>query len=153
MKPTLILKQAVIPELAYAYRFSTMGGSLFPMAMSQHLNEYFKPFRPVEADQIITASGLTAIHELVGYSLADPGDAILVSRPVYGRFELDFGNTNGIKIVYADIHNTDPFSVDAVAKYQEAWDKSVQEGVTIRAVLIVNPHNPLGKYFCLTLLL
>lgn len=153
VKLSLILKQAIIPELAYVYRFSTMGGALFPMAMSQHLNKYFKPFRPVESDQIITASGLTAIHELVGYSLADPGDAILVSRPVYGRFELDFGNTNGIKIVYADIHDTDPFSVDAVAKYQEAWDKSVQGGVTIRAVLIVNPHNPLGKYFGLTLLL
>lgn len=123
-----------------------MGGALFPKAMSQQLKEYFNPFRPVEADQIITASGLTAIHELVGYSLADPGDAILVSRPVYGRFELDFGNTNGIKIVYVDMHDTDPFSVNAVTKYKEAWDKSVQEGVIIRAVLIVNPHNPLGKY-------
>lgn len=123
-----------------------MGGALFPKAMSQHLKEYFNPFRPVEADQIITASGLTAIHDLVGYSLADPGDAILVSRPVYGRFVLDFGNTNGIKIVYVDMHDTDPFSVDAATKYKEAWDKSVQEGVIIRAVLIVNPHNPLGKY-------
>jgi 1-aminocyclopropane-1-carboxylate synthase len=152
-KPTLTdtgLK-AVIPELAYAYRFSTMGGPRFPVAMATHLNEYFKPFTPVEADHIITASGLTAIHELVGYGIADPGEGILVSRPVYGRFELDFGNTDDLKIVYADMHGTDPFSVNAVAKYQETFEKSVREGVRIKAMLIVNPHNPLGACFLLRL--
>lgn len=93
-----------------------MGGPLFPIAMSRHLNEYFNPFLPVEPDQIITASGLTAIHELVSYSLVDPGEAILVSRFVYGRFELEFGNTNGIKIVYANIYDIDTFSIEAVIK-------------------------------------
>lgn len=136
--------QVSIPKLAYAYRFSTMGGPRFPVAMASHLNEYFKPFAPVKAQNIITASGLTAIHELVGHSLGDPGDGILVYRPIYGRFELDFGNTCGLSMIYADMHGIDPFSPAAVVKYQEALDSSAREGVHVKALLIVNPHNPLG---------
>ena len=114
--------------------------------MAAHLNEYFNPFSPVKAESIITGAGLTAIHELIGYSLADPGDAILVSRPVYGRFELDFGNTSGLSIVYANMDEVDPFSPEAVPKYQEAFDMASRNGVLVKALLIVNPHNPLGVH-------
>lgn len=121
-----------------------MGGHCFPEAMAAHMNEYFEPVLPVQADEIITAAALTGIHELLGYSLGDAGDGILVARPVYGRFELDFGNTSNLKMVYADMNGTDPFSVAAVPKYQETFDRSEREGTRIRAVLIVNPHNPTG---------
>ncbi|ERT00432.1 hypothetical protein HMPREF1624_03803 [Sporothrix schenckii ATCC 58251] len=124
-----------------------MGGPRFPAAMAAHINEHFHPAAPVQAEDIITASGLTAIHELVGYSLADPGDGILVSRPVYGRFELDFGNTSGLRMVYADMDGIDPCSPAAVAKYQERLDASTAEGIPIKAVLIVNPNNPLGRAY------
>lgn len=113
--------------------------------MAAHINQHFHPSTPVRAEQIITASALTAIHELLGYSIADPGDGILVSRPVYGRFELDFGNTSNLNMVYADMHGVDPFTVEAVVNYQHAFDASERNGVPIKAVLIVNPHNPLGR--------
>ncbi|KJR85084.1 aspartate aminotransferase [Sporothrix schenckii 1099-18] len=142
-----VQKNVSIPKLAYAYRFSTMGGPRFPAAMAAHINEHFHPAAPVQAEDIITASGLTAIHELVGYSLADPGDGILVNRPVYGRFELDFGNTSGLRMVYADMDGIDPCSPAAVAKYQERLDASTAEGIPIKAVLIVNPNNPLGRAY------
>lgn len=112
--------------------------------MAAHLNEYFKPHTPIDAREIITASGLTAIHELIGHSLADPGDGILVSRPVYGRFELDFGNTSGLRMVYANMGTIDPFSTTVIQQYQERLDSSLLEGVNIKALMIVNPHNPLG---------
>lgn len=121
-----------------------MGGPRFPIAMAAHINEYFSPVSPVKPDHIVTASALTAIHEMVALSLGDPGDGILVSRPVYGRFELDFGNTAGLSIVYADMNGVDPFSPEVVEKYQTALNDSQEEGVKIRALLIINPHNPLG---------
>jgi 1-aminocyclopropane-1-carboxylate synthase len=108
------------------------------------MNDYFNPFVPVQPDQILTGAGLTAMHEILALSFGDPGDGILVSRPVYGRFELDFGNTAGLEIVYADTEGTDPFSEDVVEKYQNAFDKSAKRGVDVKALLIVNPHNPLG---------
>ena len=81
---------------------------------------------------------------MLALSFGDPGEGILVSSPMYGRFELDFGNTAGLEIVYADMGDTDPFSEDAVGNYQAALEKSAKRGVNIKALLIVNPHNPLG---------
>lgn len=132
------------PKEVYTYRYSTFGGQEFPVALAAHINDYFKPVTPVLPEQIITASALTSIHELLGLSLADPGDGILVSRPVYGRFELDFGNTAGLQMVYADMHGVDAFSVDVVTKFQERLDTAKADGVNVRALLIVNPNNPLG---------
>ena len=122
-----------------------MGGPRFPAAMAAHINELFNPFVPVQAGDIITAAALTSIHELLGYSLADPGECILVARPFYGRFELDFGNTSNLNLVYVDMDGVDPFLQEAVPRYQEVFDQSQAAGLTIKAVLIVNPHNPLGK--------
>ncbi|CRG88865.1 hypothetical protein PISL3812_05900 [Talaromyces islandicus] len=98
-------------------------------------------------DQIITASGLTAIHELMACSLGDPGDGILVSRPVYGRFELDFGNTADLNVVYADMEGVDPFGPGVVPKYQAALESALKENIKVKALLIVNPHNPLGRCY------
>ncbi|KEF60035.1 uncharacterized protein A1O9_04885 [Exophiala aquamarina CBS 119918] len=99
-----------------------MGGPKFPVAMSQHLNRFFNPVQPVGPNQIITSSALTAIHEMLGNALGEPGDGILVARPIYGRFELDFGNTNSLRIVYADSSEIDPFSSEIVPRLQTALD-------------------------------
>lgn len=121
-----------------------MGGPRFPIAMATHLNEYFKPHSPVKPEHILTAAGLTAMHEMVALALGDPGDGVLVSRPIYGRFELDFGNTAGLSIIYADMEGVDSFAPDIVAQYQKALDASASKGVKVKVLLIVNPHNPLG---------
>lgn len=143
--------QVKFEEEAFNYRYSTMGGTRFHIAMASHINEYFNPQTPVKTKEILTASGLTSIHEMVGWSLADPGDGILVSRPVYGRFELDFGNTDGLNMVYADMKGVDPFAKDVVERYQVAFEESTSKGIKVKAVLIVNPHNPLGGYTSMTL--
>ena len=121
-----------------------MGGPRFPIAMAAHINEYFNPKLPVKPEHIVTGSGLTAIHEMVGFSLGDPGDGILVSRPVFGRFELGFGNTAGLRMVYADMRGVDSFASATVERYQVALEESERIGTNIKALLIVNPHNPLG---------
>ncbi|KAH7420243.1 putative aspartate aminotransferase [Cadophora sp. MPI-SDFR-AT-0126] len=136
-----------IPSLAFTYRFSTNGGPRFPIAMAAHMNEYFNPHAPIESSHILTGSGLTSIHEMVGLSLADPGEGILVSRPIYGRFELDFGNTAGLEIVYTDNDGIDPFAPEIVQQYQKAFNRSTANGVKVKAILIVNPHNPLGRCY------
>ena len=137
-----------IPAEAYTYSGASNRGSRFNIAMAAHLNEHLNPVSvaKVEPAHIITASAQTAIHELLGLSLADPGEGILVSRPVYGRFELDFGNTAGLEVVYADLDHDggDPFAPEVVAAYQRALDASTAK---VKALVIVNPHNPLGRTY------
>lgn len=130
--------------MSLAYRYSTAGGPLFSEAMAVHVNDYLKPHDPVKPEQIITTAGLTPMHNLLAHSLADPGDGFLVSRPIYGRFELDFGNVAEVKVVYADQNGIDPFEISIVDCFERKIIQSTQNGIRIRAVWIVNPNNPLG---------
>ncbi|KAK4496682.1 hypothetical protein PRZ48_012664 [Zasmidium cellare] len=131
------------------YRYSTNGGERFQKAMASHLNRHLSPMDAVLASQLITASSLTAVHEMLGFCLGDPGDGILVIPPVYGRFELDFGNTDGLEIEYADMGDIDPFldGEEIVARLRAALVNAAAKGTVIRALMIVNPNNPLGRCY------
>lgn len=83
---------------------------------------------------------------MLSFTLAEPTDGILVSRPVYGRFELDYGVEADVQIVYADTDPEEAFTPVVVDKYEAALRRAQDEGTRVRAVLIVNPHNPVGKY-------
>lgn len=136
--------QVKIPAEAFTYRYSTAGGPRFSLALATHVNEYFSPHTPINPEEILTAAGLTAMHEMIALALGDPGDGVLVSRPIYGRFELDFVNTAGLNIVYADTNAANTFDPEVVNQYQKALDASAVKGVKVKILMIVNPHNPLG---------
>lgn len=42
--------------------------------------------------------------------------------------------------------DVDPFSMDAILKYEEALVEAQNSGVPIRALFLCSPHNPLGDY-------
>lgn len=86
---------------------------------------------------------------MLGFNLAERGEGILVNRPVYGRFELDYGVEAGVEIVYADTTTDEAFTPNSVAKYEHALIQAEARGIKIRAVLFVNPHNPVGVYMTL----
>lgn len=81
---------------------------------------------------------------MIAFALADHGDAILINRPIYGRFEIDFKNRSGVEVVYADTEASEICKVGVVRRYEEAIEREAERGVRVRALLIVNPHNPLG---------
>jgi bifunctional pyridoxal-dependent enzyme with beta-cystathionase and maltose regulon repressor activities len=86
---------------------------------------------------------------MLGYSLAEHGDGILVNRPVYGRFELDYGVEAGVQMVYADTATEEAFSPASITKYELALETARERGMQIRAVLLVTPHNPVGEIYLL----
>jgi 1-aminocyclopropane-1-carboxylate synthase len=86
------------------------------------------------------------MHDILAWSVGDPGDGILTSRPAYGRLELDFGNKSQLKVIYAETDVGTCFDVDVIGKYEAALEQSNVAGFKIRAIFIINPHNPLGQY-------
>jgi 1-aminocyclopropane-1-carboxylate synthase len=112
--------------------------------MAAFINDNFKPFLPVSKGNIITAGGVTPIENMLAFSLADPGDGILVSVPIYGKFELDFGNEARVNIVYASMEGVDSFEVGVLRRFEVAFNEAEKVGIRIRAVLLSNPSNPLG---------
>ncbi|UKZ58134.1 hypothetical protein TrVGV298_011999 [Trichoderma virens] len=136
-----------IPGAAFMYGYSTAGGQRFPKALATHLNEYFHPFKPLTGNDILATGTATALHEILAFSLGDPGDGILLSRPCYGRFELDFGNKAEMPIVWADSNAENCFKPEVVKYLEEKLLESNAAGTKIKALLIVNPHNPLGRCY------
>ncbi|KAL6821289.1 pyridoxal phosphate-dependent transferase [Trichoderma camerunense] len=136
-----------IPGAAFMYGYSTAGGQRFPRALATHLNEYFHPYKPLTGDDILATGTATALHEILAFSFGDPGDGILVSRPCYGRFELDFGNKAEIPVVWADSNAENSFKPEVVTYLEEKLLQSNAAGTKIKALLIVNPHNPLGRCY------
>ncbi|KAF7591387.1 hypothetical protein BBP40_001613 [Aspergillus hancockii] len=118
-----------------------------PNAVASHLNHILKPLFPIEPETVTIASGITAIGSMLGFTLAEPSDGILVSRPIYGRFELDYGVEADVQVVYADTDADEVFNPAVINKYEAALKRAGECGIRIRAVLIVNPHNPVGRCY------
>ncbi|KAF1731135.1 1-aminocyclopropane-1-carboxylate synthase-like protein 1 [Beauveria bassiana] len=119
----------------------------FPKALAVHLTEYLQPCLPIEPAHVRATSSCSALHDMLAWAVADPGDAILLNRPIYGRFELDFGNREQIRVLYADTDAETCLQVSAIEKYEEALADAAASGIKVRAILIVNPNNPLGQCY------
>ena len=96
----------------------------------------------------MVSSGLTALNEMLAWTVADAGDGILLGRPFYCSFPSDFWARAKVHTVAVAFDGTDPFAPGCVGFYERAiaaWN-SRPENVPgrIRALVIVNPHNPLG---------
>ncbi|KAL3479483.1 pyridoxal phosphate-dependent transferase [Aspergillus californicus] len=126
---------------------STATENPLPAAAASHLNKYFKPLKPIEPEMIMKVNGCSAAGSMLSFALAEPGDGILLSRPVYGRFELDYGVQSGVEVVYADTDVDEAFSPACVEKYEKALQDAKAKGIKVRAVSIVNPHNPVGRCY------
>jgi len=110
------------------------------------MDRVLKTYTSIKPEDVFVADSPTSLGNMLGYNLAAPGEGILVNRPVYGRFELDYGIEAGVEIVYADTGTEEAFTPNAVEKYEQALADAKARGVNIRAVLLVNPHNPVGKF-------
>ncbi|KAF4454132.1 hypothetical protein F53441_3318 [Fusarium austroafricanum] len=127
----------------FLYRGSHAGGARFPKALATHLNEYLRPISAITPDMIRCVGAATAMHDILAWSIGDPDDGVVTSRPVYGRLELDFGNKSQVTVVYSNNKVEEAFQDDVVEKFEEALIRSRKAGIHIKMVLIINPHNPL----------
>ncbi|OTA36714.1 hypothetical protein BTJ68_03362 [Hortaea werneckii EXF-2000] len=117
-------------------------------AMAHHMNKRFHPVAPIQPDDLLFANGVSTICELLGFSLASPGDAILMSSPIYQAFAVDFGTKAQVATMHVSFPpGMDQFSPAAVAEYERVLVASSSQtgGPQIRAILLCHPHNPLGR--------
>ncbi|KAH7087446.1 pyridoxal phosphate-dependent transferase [Paraphoma chrysanthemicola] len=136
-----------IPGAGFRYAYCTSGGPRLPTAFATHINEYFNPFHRISGTDVKVTAAATALHDILAYSLCAPGEAILTSKPYYGRFEIDFGNKAGVRLVAAETDHESCFAEEVVRGFEEMVQECMREGGRVRAVLIVNPHNPLGRCY------
>ncbi|CRL25949.1 1-aminocyclopropane-1-carboxylate synthase [Penicillium camemberti] len=130
------------------YHEGPFGSSRLRTAMTNLITSYFHPATPISPNNIVFSNGVTSLNAICALSLTNPGDGILLGQPIYGSFTGDLHVPSNCQLIYTPFHGDDPFSPDAVARYEETFLKARDEsGVTIRALLICNPHNPLGRCY------
>ncbi|CAG8357156.1 unnamed protein product [Penicillium salamii] len=143
----ILQPQVTFTQDSISYRSNAPTAARLPAAAAVHLNDILAPRIPIDSEQIVVADSPTSLGNMLGYSLAERGDGVLVNRPVYGRFELDYGVEAGVKMVYANTDVEEAFLPASVGKYELALAAAKERGIRIRAVLLVNPHNPVGRCY------
>ena len=116
-------------------------------ALATLINKRFKPVTEVKESELCMANGLTPLCSMLGYVCCEDGDGILISQPCYGAFVEDFGRVAKAKMVMVPFRGVDQFSVEGVECYKRALEEAEAAGTRIRALLLCNPHNPLGRCY------
>ncbi|KAI6082189.1 acc synthase [Hypoxylon rubiginosum] len=118
-------------------------------AMANHLNKHLKPVQDIDPEQITFGAGVTSLNEVCALITCNPDsqESIMLGRPVYGAFAFDLTMRTGVTLEYVDVGDTDQFSPDCVAGYEAGFEAAKARGVSIKALILCNPHNPLGQCY------
>ncbi|EEU35186.1 uncharacterized protein NECHADRAFT_97577 [Fusarium vanettenii 77-13-4] len=116
-------------------------------AMAKHLNRHFHPAQAIDAEEITFTAGVTNLNEVCALVTCDPGEAIMLGRPIYGPFSKDFVMRTGVNLEYVSVGDTDQFSPGCIAGYEAGFEDAKARGVNIKALVICNPHNPIGQCY------
>ncbi|MEV7612031.1 aminotransferase class I/II-fold pyridoxal phosphate-dependent enzyme [Streptomyces sp. NPDC089799] len=98
----------------------------------------------LDPDDLVVISGATGALDAIASVLCDPGEAIVVPAPYYGAFDTDLGGRSGARILPAPLSPTDGFRL-APAAVDRALREARATGVTVRAVAVSSPSNPIGE--------
>ncbi|KAH9505742.1 hypothetical protein Btru_055673 [Bulinus truncatus] len=101
-------------------------------------------------DNIFITNGVTVILEALAFAFADPGDYIMVPAPYYYRIKNDLFERPGIHVLEVPLplrlNERNEWSYEnSVTSYEEVLKEAENKGKKVKALMLVNPHNPTGE--------
>ncbi|KAM9855065.1 1-aminocyclopropane-1-carboxylate synthase-like protein 1 [Aulostomus maculatus] len=120
--------------------------------VAKFLTHYCCSPNPLKADNVVVMNGCGSLFSCIAAVICDPKDALLIPTPFYGVISEDLDLYSDVKLFHvpldceADSKDSRPFHL-TVGKLEEGLKKAKQEGVIIRAVILMNPHNPLAEIY------
>ncbi|XP_067675515.1 1-aminocyclopropane-1-carboxylate synthase-like protein 1 isoform X2 [Haliotis asinina] len=118
----------------------------FRRELKYFFEERFQAVYEIDPEELVVSSGTTSILETLAFAIAEHGDCILVPAPYYYRIANDFMERAGVECWPVPLLNQDKFHLSA-DKLESAYNKAISEGHTVRGLLLINPHNPLGDIY------
>ncbi|KAI1268178.1 acc synthase [Xylariaceae sp. FL1019] len=116
-------------------------------AMAAHMNAHFSPVQEITAEEVTFAAGVTGLNEVCALLTCDPGQCLMLGAPVYGSFSRDLVVRTGVELEYVDVGDMDQFTPSCVAAFEKGYERAKTKGRDIMALIICNPHNPLGQCY------
>ncbi|KAM9352489.1 1-aminocyclopropane-1-carboxylate synthase-like protein 1 [Symphorus nematophorus] len=120
--------------------------------VAKFLTHYCRSPNPLKADNVVVINGCGSLFSCIAAVICDPKDAVLISTPFYGVITEDLHLYSDVRLFHvpldceADGKDSRPFHL-TVEKLEEGLKRAKREGVTIRAVILMNPHNPLAEIY------
>ncbi|CAM5093761.1 unnamed protein product [Eretmochelys imbricata] len=124
----------------------------FREEIAKFLTEYAKAPKALNPEHIVVMSGCCAVFATLSTVLCDPGDGYLIPTPYYGGINSKTWLYGGIQPVHVPLFSevTDeeshPFQL-TVEKLEAALQRAKEQGIRVRALILINPHNPLGDIY------
>ncbi|XP_053243555.1 1-aminocyclopropane-1-carboxylate synthase-like protein 1 [Podarcis raffonei] len=123
--------------------------------VARFLTYYCKAPAPLKAENVIILNGCGSLFSALATVLCDPGEAFLIATPFYGGITQSVFLYGNVKLVYAHLDSqvtgtcNRPFQL-TVEKLKKALQDAQSEGVRVKALILLNPHNPLGDIYSLS---
>ncbi|NWI19493.1 1A1L1 protein, partial [Crypturellus soui] len=124
----------------------------FREEIAKFLTDYARAAEALNPDHITVMSGCCAVFATLSTVLCDPGDGYLIPTPCYGGIHSKTWLNGGIQPVHVPLSSevTDeeshPFQL-TVEKLEAALYRAKNQGIRVRALILINPHNPLGGIY------
>lgn len=132
---------------AFTYGDGPTGSKRLRKAVARFLNRRISPECPLQFEHVVVTNGVSHAIEHVSWAFCNPGDGFLLGQPYYGAFIADIQLRPNVDVVKVAFHDVDPMSVAAVASYENAILSARERGVTVKALMLCSPHNPLGRCY------
>ncbi|KAG9335746.1 hypothetical protein JZ751_004175 [Albula glossodonta] len=120
--------------------------------VASFLTQYCNSPCPLRAENVVVMNGCGSLFSAIAAVICDPGDAVLVPTPFYGVIKENVGLYSGVRLVHTHLdcqvsgNEESPFQL-TVEKLEKSLQQAKAEGVKVRAVVLVNPHNPLAVIY------
>lgn len=121
-------------------------------AVARFVNRKFRPSDTVLPQHILATNGVSSLIDMLAFNICDAGEGIMFPIPAYSMFGHDLCSKAGLTLLPVstkDVGNeflagsADAFIEAFETVYQNASDK----GVKVKAVIISNPSNPIGRFY------
>ncbi|XP_062423593.1 1-aminocyclopropane-1-carboxylate synthase-like protein 1 [Rhea pennata] len=139
-------------EPALFHYSDTQGTKSFREEIAKFLTDYARAAIALNPDHITVMSGCCAVFATLSTVLCDPGDGYLIPTPYYAGINLKTWLYGGILPVHVPLFSevTDeeghPFQL-TIEKLEAALQTAKEQGIRVRALILINPHNPLGDIY------
>ena len=142
-----------VKDCAFTYGDGPKGSHRLRDVLVKFIGKHFKPRIPLRPDHIMVTNGVTPGIEHLSWACADAGDAFLLGHPYYGAFVADITVRPEVELITVKFGEVDPLSMEAVKYYEQAVLNARKRGVTVKGLMLCNPHNPLGRCYSRDVLL
>jgi hypothetical protein len=100
-------------------------------------------------------NGLSSGLEHLAAAISDAGDSWIIPTPYYYAFKQDLGAVSKVGIVGVEVEEGRQGEMEEVEACEREMQRREREGETskVKAIILSNPHNPLGAFPFLSSLL